>query len=385
MPGSLDPAGKVPEDVSAPARRRFGPKQVIGAVVTVAVVLLVFVGIFPKIADYSEVWATVRAMTGIEVASLVAISVWNILSYLPVLTNCLPGLRLREAFVVTNATTAVSNTVPAGGAVAVGLTYAMFTSWGFSVAQIVRLVLVSGVFNTFVKLGMPVIALALLLTQGSVPTGLLIAAPIGVAVLGAAIALFWLVLRSEELARRVGDGLGRAAAWTLRLVRRPFDRDWASSAVEFRRNTIDLLKGRAWKITLATVVSHLSLFLVLLVTLRHVGVSEQEVGWVQVFAAFAFARLISALPITPGGVGVVELGYVGALGLGVGSAIDAQIVAAVLVFRALTYLVPIPLGLATWIFWRANRSWRADPGSKEALERGILDRDARRATARADA
>jgi hypothetical protein len=54
-------------------------------------------------------------------------------------------------------------------------------------------------------------------------------------------------------------------------------------------------------------------------------------------------------------------------------------VAAVLVFRALTYLVPIPLGLGTWIFWRTNKSWRRDPGSKEDLERSILDGDAGRA------
>jgi putative heme transporter len=40
-------------------------------------------------------------------------------------------------------------------------------------------------------------------------------------------------------------------------------------------------------ITLATLVSHLSIYLVLLVALRHVGVSDAEVSWVQVLAWFA--------------------------------------------------------------------------------------------------
>jgi putative heme transporter len=40
---------------------------------------------------------------------------------------------------------------------------------------------------------------------------------------------------------------------------------------------------------------------VLLVTLRHVGVSDVEVSWAEVLAVFAFARLATAIPLTPGG------------------------------------------------------------------------------------
>ena len=42
--------------------------------------------------------------------------------------------------------------------------------------------------------------------------------------------------------------------------------------------------------------------------LRPVGVSNDEVSWQEVLAAFSFVRLLSAVPITPGGLGVVELG-----------------------------------------------------------------------------
>jgi uncharacterized protein (TIRG00374 family) len=92
------------------------------------------------------------------------------------------------------------------------------------------------------------------------------------------------------------------------------------------------------------------------------------VSVVKAFAAFSFVRLLSALPITPGGVGVVELGYVAAMGAGQPDLVQAQIVAATLVFRAITYLLPIPLGIVTWLYWRRNTSWRKPvPGRAEGV------------------
>ena len=330
--------------------------------------MLIFVGVFPKIADYGAVWKTISRMTSLEVGSLLLVGVWNLLSYLPVLTSVLPGLTLRQAFVSTEATTAVANTVPAGGAVAIGLTYAMYSSWGFTGAEIVRSIIVSGVWNTFAKLAMPIIALALLVIQGDATGSLLIASLIGLAVLAGAVVVFALLLRSEQFARKVGEAMERVVARAYRLVGKSFDRDWGTAAVEFRENTVGLLEDRWLRITIATLVSHLSLFLVLLVCLRHVGVSEQEVSTVKAFAAFSFVRLLSALPITPGGVGVVELGYVAAMGAGQPDLVQAQIVAATLVFRAITYLLPIPLGIITWLYWRRNTSWRKPvPGRQEGV------------------
>ena len=107
---------------------------------------------------------------------------------------------------------------------------------------------------------------------------------------------------------------------------------WGDAAVAFRAETIELLKGRWPQLTLFTVVSHLSLYVVLLVSLRHIGVSEDEVGWAEILAAFAFVRLLTALPITPGGAGVVELALTAALVVAGGD--RGLVVAAVLVFRS---------------------------------------------------
>ncbi len=108
-------------------------------------------------------------------------------------------------------------------------------------------------------------------------------------------------------------------------------------------------------LTVATIVGHLSLFAVLLITLRAMGVSDDEVGWAQVLATFAFARLLTAIPLTPGGVGIIELALISGITRAGGE--DAAVVASVLIFRLLTYVVPIIFGAITYVYWRRNRSW----------------------------
>jgi len=352
------------EAVEEAQRPKHRLKRVIQAVVSLAVVVGIFVGVMPHIASYSDVWSTIRAMTGLELATLLLIGLWNLVTYWLVLTAVLPGLTYPQAAISNQASTAIANTLPAGGALGVGVTYAMYSSWGFTGADVTRSVVVSGVWNNFVKMGFPVVALALLAATEDVNAGLLIGSLVGVAVLIASIVVFGLVLKSDWLAERLGVGLGRIVTWLKGLIRKPPVAGWGEAAVRFRNNTTGLLATRWKRLTVATLISHISLYLVLLVALRHVGVAESDVSWIRVLAAFAFVRLISALPITPGGLGIVELGYTAALGIGVTDTIQARIVAAVLVFRFITYFLPIPLGTASYIYWRRNRSWRVDRTSE---------------------
>ncbi len=331
-------------------------KRVLQAAFSTFIVVGIFVGVLPRIASYGEVWDAIAAMTWPETLGLLAVTLWNLVTYWFVLVAVLPGLTYPKAAIANQASTAIANTLPGGGALGVGVSYAMYSSWGFGTSEIALSVLVSGVFNNFVKLGMPVVALAILAVAGDANAALVSAAAIGVAVLLAAIVLYGLMLYSEQLARAIGSGLGRVVSRVRALFRRPAVETWGEAAARFRRQTIGLLRERWLWITVASMVSHGSLFVVLLVTLRNVGVSPEDVSWPKALAAFAFVRLVSALPITPGGLGVVELGYTAALAVGVSSGTEAGIVAAVLVFRALTYVVPIPLGALSYLYWRRSRS-----------------------------
>ena len=280
------------------------------------VVVVIFGFFFPKVADYGAVWETITAMTTLEIVPLLAVATWNIVSYWPMLTAVQPGLRLREAAVANLASTAVANTVPGGGALGIGVTMTMQRSWGIPVPETALAMVVSGVWNNFVKLGLPVIALALLALSGGASTALAVAAIAGLVVLAVAISLFVLLLRSEQMAARVGRGLGRVVSAVRRIAHRDAVERWGERAVGFRGDIVGLLHRHWIRITVTSLISHVSLYAVLLVALRDVGVSNDEVSWQQVLAAFAFVRLLSAVPITPGGLGLVELGLTTALGSG---------------------------------------------------------------------
>ena len=353
------------EDLAAAGatrRRSSIARRLVQAALSLVIVVAIFVYAIPRFADYSAVWATISDLTPLELGSLVVAMVFNLFTYWLANMAALPGLPLAKASVVTQTTTSVANTVPAGGAIAVGLTYTILRSWGFGGQEIALYIGVTGIWNIFLKLGLPILSLALLAITGQASSALLVAALIGLAVLAVAVTLFALALWKKEFARRIGDRLGRIVSWFLRLLRRPAITTWGEQAVAFRTRTITLVSRRWVQLTLTTVLSHLALWVVLLLSLRHVGVSEQEVSALQVLAVFSFGRLLTALPITPGGVGFVELGYIGGLVAAGGK--EAQVVAAVLLFRVLTYGIQIPLGGFTYMIWRARSSWR-----REVIER----------------
>ena len=334
------------------AKSRSRRRQILGAVFSVAVAAALLVGILPAMADFSEVWATIRTLAWGEVAVLLAFATWNLLTYQFVMMAALPGLSLGRAFMVGQISTAVSNTVPAGSAVGIGITYAMFSSYGYSAVEIGLAAALSGLWNLFVKLGLPIAAFALVALQGNPNPALLSTAIVGLGVLAVAVAVMVLFVHSEALAERIGTVLGKIASAAARPINRGPFLDWPERFVRFRSQTEGLLQSRWHWLTATSLLSHLSLFVLLLVSLRMLGVPSDDVTGLEALAAFALVRLVTALPITPGGVGVVELGMSAALVVAGGS--EAPVVAAVLVYRSLTYALQIPVGLISWIIWRAR-------------------------------
>jgi uncharacterized protein (TIRG00374 family) len=132
--------------------------------------------------------------------------------------------------------------------------------------------------------------------------------------------------------------------------------------VGFRREAVGLVRERWVALTLGTIAGHITVFLVLLAALRAVGVTSADVGLAEVFAAWALIRIVTTVPLTPGGVGVVELGLTGAL-VGFGGE-RAEVVAAVLLYRALTYVPPIAIGGVCLLVWRRLDTLAVRPGTE---------------------
>jgi putative heme transporter len=345
-------------------RRPPGREQILRTLVAVAVLVAIFGFALPRLADYGEAWDAIAALTALEVGLLGIVGLWNLVTYWPVMMLAQPGLRLREAAVVNQASTAVANTVPAGSAVAVGATFRILRDWGFTTESITNLTVLTGVWNQLAKLSMPVIAVVAVAATGELESSFIRLAVWGVVAVVAVVALGAALLGIPAVVTRLGRGLDRFASSTLRRVRRPRPTAIAPWLARLRDQTLQVVRHRSLPLSLATIVSHLSLYAVLLVSIRMMGVPAEELSWSRVLVGFSLVRLLSAVPVTPGGVGVVELGYVGFLTADSAAGLEHAVTAAVLLFRAITYALPVALGGLAWVLYQRADSWRRAPDSR---------------------
>ena len=319
------------------------PTRVAIGGVGIAIVVATFAFFLPKIADYRDVWDVVKELSWPWILALVAATALNIVTFAPPWMVALPGLRFRPALAMTQASTALSIVTPGGAAVGIAGSYGILRSWGFQGKAVGRAVTLTGLWNQFANLAFPIVAVFALAVTGAQTAFLATAAFIGAAILGVAVAALVLVLYSDRLAEDIGDAAARATSWTLVKVRRS-PVGWNGQSFErFRRDAVDLLKRRWHMLTLTTLLGSLTVFIVLLVSLRALQVPSTQVSVVQAFAAWSLARLLGSIPITPGGIGVVELSLTGTL-VGFGGN-NAGVVAAVLVYRFLTLVPTLVLGL----------------------------------------
>ena len=318
-----------------------------------------FVFVLPRIANYGDVWAVVQDLSWQQVGALLLATVLNLVTFAPPWMTALPRLGFRRAFVLTQASTASTYIAPGGAAVGVALAYAILRGWGFAGRPVGLAVAVTGIWNQLALLGFPAAALALLTLQQEQNALLQTVATIGLAVCVVAVAAFAFGLWTPKFARLAGETSARLVNWGLRLIRRGPVGWNGDSFVRFRTEAIGLLRHRWHVLTLATLAGQLTVFALLLVSLRVLGVSPSEVSVVEAFAAWSLVRLLGSLPITPGGLGVVELGLTTAL-VGFGGD-NAEVVAAVLVYRFLTIVPTLVLGLIAGATWRRLAPARAQP------------------------
>lgn len=84
--------------------------------------------------------------------------------------------------------------------------------------------------------------------------------------------------------------------------------------------------------------------MILLVAFRFLGVDSSELDWVLLLVAYAVVVILTALPLTPGGIGVAALGYTWLLAPG-DPDLANLIASASLLNKVFTWLLPIAVGL----------------------------------------
>jgi len=331
---------------------------VVSTAVTVAVLVVVFVGIFPKVADYSQAWSSIQQMPTAYVAALAVATMVNLAVYVWPLQAALPGLGYGPGFVVRQTSFAISNAVPAGGAVGLGVQYGMLDSYGFGAGAAASAIAIVSVFNVFATLVMPVIGVVALLAGGVVEGTYLLMAAIGVLAVGVGVVVFAVVLRSERGARAVGRRADHLVDPLTRRLAHGRSLDLTGKLLDFRSSVVGVMRTRWLQVTLSTLLLQLTSWAVLVLALRglEAGTGAVTVTWTESLAAFSFARVASFIPITPGGLGTVDAALAALLS-GYG-ATSSQALAADLVWRAATYVPQVLLGALTFLWWRLTAARR---------------------------
>jgi uncharacterized protein (TIRG00374 family) len=329
------------------ARRK---TRLLGGLLGAGVVAVVFLVVLPRIADYRDVWEVVRGLSLWWFVALAGAALLNVLTFAPATMAALPGIGFRDALTISLASTASTYIAPGGAAVGIALSYAMLRGWGFGAAEVALALTLIGVWSQLAIFGFPAVGLAALSATGGANPGLKTAALIGLAAFVVLLGGFVLALSARKRARRIGDLAARVASAAKRLVRREPVKWSGESLVRFRSGAIGLLRRRWHVLTLSTLVGHLTVYVVLVVSLLAVGVELDDVTLIESFAAWSLVRLLGSIPITPGGIGFVELGLTGALvAFGAG---QPEAVAATLLYRVFTVVPPLLLGLAAGASYR---------------------------------
>jgi uncharacterized membrane protein YbhN (UPF0104 family) len=296
--------------------------------------------------SWADVWRVLTQVPPHTALLLLGGVVVGLYCYTFTLTGSLPGLRHWQALIVNVAGSSVGNLLPGGGAAGLAATYTICRSWGFSRRDISTSAIVTGVWNVLARVALPLVAIVALLSgrDEDVPTALEDAAIAG-AVSGTLIlAAFVAILASERAAVLIGRGVDKVVGPLLRRPRRTMS--VRALVVDLRARINDVVRSGWLSMTLGLVGFFGVYYGLFLMCMNTTGVSLFQ-G--QLFAAYAIGRLLTAVGVTPGGLGVTETATAAALVAW--GANPAEAAAGVVLFSVYTHLMEVPLGALGWLAW----------------------------------
>lgn len=333
---------------------RFGLRLALGSALT----LLLGFAIWFQRDTIGGALSEMRSLSGVAVVVLVVLTVYERWSRADIVRRLLSdgggGVGMGRAVTIHDVGNAVSKGVPMGGAVGTAMRWSIVRESGLTPARFATMLIAYGIAATFVSWLLPFAALVVDLTQRSADsTDLLIIG--GIAVVVSASALFWiLTLRSDRLEAWATDRTRRLWDRLARRVPAAGATDPARAISEVR-SELTAIVHRPTALLIRAGAAQACGSLILLVALRGVGVGD-ELGLTEFFRVFFITHLLGTFAPTPGGVGVVEAGMTGAL---TAAGVDTeQALAGVLVYRFLTYVVPIMFGASLWVWWKASQGSR---------------------------
>jgi TM2 domain-containing membrane protein YozV len=344
-----------PADQPVPISVRRIVLRILFIVATLGVSTWILVRVFDDL-DWSEVADALRSLDDAEVVALIAVWVLWIGSQGMQTASLIARLPVRRGVIAYLGPASVTSVVP--GPSDLPVRFRMLRSWGYSADETTLAVAAGSIFNIGIKLALPVIAaIGLLLTRaevsGTLRTITVVAVLVGIGMVGAAF-----ILKSERRTAAIGRVLNPVWTFGLRLLRRPSDVELEVHLVAARNQALEVLRDRWLIASWSTVLTAGLRFCLLLLAVRATGVPVSAVSWTGIFVAYALVQGLTVLPITAGDTGVSEIAYISLLTAAAGSQYVNAVTAGVLLFRLLTWLVIIPVGLSVLGAWQVGERRR---------------------------
>lgn len=345
----------LPSGVDVEQPPRLTPSRVVGAALSLLLVVALLIWALP--------WATGASWAGI-LASLSSLPAWALPAVLVLgaaaigleavtVTVAVRGARYRTALQGHAASAALALAVPGGGMMGMYLLGWILRRTGLAIPVILTGIIAASLVEMLVtSVLIPLVGLgAYALSSLSAATGPALPGAVWAAVAAVAGALIALALTSLLLKRSVLTGLLDQLGQIM-----PFTH--ADTVLEQRDVLLATLRTRPAGLLLPTVAARLLQWAALVVAIEAVGA---QVPLLLTVAIFALGRVLSLVPLTPGGAGITEtVGAAALVALGVGAEASAS---AMLLLAVTTVAVPLvggAVGAAT-AFLRAPRSSPSTP------------------------
>lgn len=296
-------------------------------------------GAWPKVADLKPWW--LAGMLLFEAASCWCL--WE-LQALSIGTRDTTSVATSQL-----AGGALGRVIPGGAATAAATQYNMLNASDVPRGAIATGLAAATVLQIAALCVLPAVALPVLLFGFTVPETLLETAILALGLFLAMLGLGIGVARSERSLKAVGRFAVRVSC------RLPGDRalapEFPDRLVVQRDEVVERLGDRLLRACAAAVGRWVFDLLALATAIQAVGASPR---FSLVLLAYVTAQLLAQIPVTPGGLGVVEAGLTATLALAGVRGGDAAV--AVLAYRLVSYWLMLPAGLVAWIVHRRRLS-----------------------------
>ncbi len=293
-----------------PRKSRKG--MIISSIVGVIVMALLIWFISENAGEYRKAFTELGAIDPFWKVMIGLASVINIVIYPLTAIAAIHSLSYLHASLSRQAGFTLSNIIPGGGAVAVATQYAVLAKYGVPQARAAAAVSADAIFTYLFTLGAPSIAVTLLVLEGRSAGGFVTTAIIGLTAVIISLIVIVAVLRSESAARKIGGWAQKPLSAVLGKFKKKAP-DVTNILVQFHEQAADLIKTRWKALTITNVAAQMAPMLVLWAALEGLGVTRSQLSLVELFAAFSIALVLTAFPITPGGLGTVDAALIGLL------------------------------------------------------------------------